>query len=225
MTATETYPNHRELDTGTYSPTLERGGKDVHEGYGRLNLDAAVDAVLKTYRIGTTATGTLGTPPTSANIAVLGQRLAWARKVPLVQGVSYTFSLSVPTGADFDLYLYNSTGTTYGEPAIVAKSTNAITGGTEQITLTAPYTGLYFLVVKRATETTGSGTFTLTSPGLPSDIIPDGKIDYKDLYVLGKVYGTFYPWADITGPAGEPDNIVDQYDLSALAKDFGKHYP
>ena len=121
MTATETYPNSREYYTSD-SPTLERGGKDVHEGYGRLNLDVAVDAILKTYEIETTVTETLGKPPTLVDISVLGQKLAWARKMQLVSVGRYNFTLAVPSGADFDLYLYNSTGTSYGEPAIVAKA-------------------------------------------------------------------------------------------------------
>jgi uncharacterized repeat protein (TIGR02543 family) len=178
MTATETYPNLREAETSSTSPTLGRGGKDVHEGYGRVNLDAAADALLRSYGIGSVVTGTLGRPPTLTDISVLGQKLAWARNVQLVSGAVYNFSLSVPAGADYDLYLYNSTGTNYGEPVIVAKSINATTGGTEQFWVTAPYTGTYYIVVKRATETTGSGTFTLASsnpltvvlntPGLPS---------------------------------------------------------
>jgi len=166
MTATETYPNLREYYTSD-SPTLERGGKDVHEGYGRLNLDVAVDAVLKTYEIGTTVTETLGKPPTLSDISVLGQKLAWARKTQLVQGWRYNFTLDVPAGADYDLYLYNGTGTWYGEPAIVAKSTKAATGGYEQLVLNATYTGTYYLVVKRATATTGGGTFTLQSSYTP----------------------------------------------------------
>jgi hypothetical protein len=167
MTATETYPNLRE-PASTASPTLERGDKDIHEGYGRLNLDAAVDAVLKTYEIGVNVTETLGRPPTLSDISVLGQKLAWARKVQLVPDGKYNFTLTVPEGADLDLYLYNSTGTWYGEPAIVAKSTNATTGGYEQIVLTAPYNGTYYLVVKRATATTGGGTFTLESAFTPN---------------------------------------------------------
>jgi uncharacterized repeat protein (TIGR02543 family) len=165
MTATETYPNLREGGTSYTSPALNRGGKDAHEGYGRVNLDAAVDALLNSYEIGTVETDTLGTPPTPADISVLGQRLAWASNVQLISGGKYNFSLSVPVGADYDLYLYNSTGTTYGDPAIVAKSISATTGGTEKFGITAPYTGTYYLVVKRATETTGSGTFTLSSQG------------------------------------------------------------
>ena len=163
MTATETYPLDREYYPA-YSPTVQRGGKDEHEGYGRLNLDTAVDALLRTYQIGTTASVTLGRPPAITDISTLGQKLAWAKNVHLQPGAKYNFTLTVPAGADFDLYLYNSTGTYYGEPAIVQKSTTAATGGQEQIIVdNAPYNGTYYLVVKRATATTGPGAFTLQS--------------------------------------------------------------
>ena len=167
MTATETFPNQREY-YASESPTLERGGKDVHEGYGRLNLDAAADALLRTYEIGTMATETLGKPPILSDISVLGQKIAWARKVQLNTEGKANFTLTVPAGADFDLYLYNNTGTLYGEPAIVAKSTAATTDGHEQIILTAPYNGTYYLVVKRATATTEGSTFTLESSFTPN---------------------------------------------------------
>jgi subtilisin family serine protease len=163
MTATETYPNLRETDTSANSPTLTRGGKDVHEGYGRLNVNTAADAVLKTYKVGTTVTDNLGSPPTPGNIAVLGQSLAWARNVQLLAGTTYNFSLAVPTGADYDLYLYNTTGTAYGEPIINAKSTTAALGGFEKISYTPVLSGKYYLVVKLATEDSGGGQFTFTS--------------------------------------------------------------
>ena len=168
MTATETYPNPRESGTSATSPTLQRGGKDAHEGYGRINLDTAADALLKTYQVGTTTTGTLGRPPTLTDITVLGQKLAWARKLQLTTVGRYNFTLTVPTSADFDLYLYNGTGTSYGEPAIVAKSTTATTGGHEQIILNAPYNGTYYLVVKRATAATPGGIFALESTFTPN---------------------------------------------------------
>ena len=167
MTATETFPNQREYYASD-SPTLERGGKDVHEGYGRLSLDAAADALLRAYDIGKTTTVTLGKPPSLSDISVLGQKIAWARKVQLNTEGKANFTLTVPAGADFDLYLYNSTGTSYGEPAIVAKSTTATTGGHEQIIVTAPYNGTYYLVAKRATSTTEGGTFTLESEFTPN---------------------------------------------------------
>jgi hypothetical protein len=167
MTATETYPNLREFYT-TYSPTLNNGGKDAQEGYGRLNLDAAVDAVLKSYQVGTTVSGTLGAPPTPANVSVVGQRLAWARNVQLVSGVKYNFTLSVPSGSNFDLFLYNTTGDAYGQPVILANSTKAASGGFRNIAYAPSATGEYYVVVKRATESTAGGTFSLTSSPKPS---------------------------------------------------------
>ncbi len=163
MTATETYPNLREGESSATSPTLDRGGKDVQEGYGRLNVNSAVDAVLKTYKVGTTISDSLGSPPTTSNVATLGQSLAWARNVQLLAGTTYNFSLTVPAGADYDLYLYNTTGTAYGEPVIDAKSTTAATGGFENINFTPTLSGQYYIVVKLAREDSGSGQFTLTS--------------------------------------------------------------
>ena len=160
MTATETYPNVRESGT---SPTLQRGGKDAQEGFGRVNVDAAADSVLKSYVTGTTVVDSLGVPPKLADISVLGQRLCWARNVQLRSGTAYNFSLNVPAGADFDLYLYNTTGTAYGEPVILSKSTSAVAGAMESITYTPVLSGEYYIVVKRATEATGGGQFSLTS--------------------------------------------------------------
>jgi subtilisin family serine protease len=163
MTATETYPNLHEASPSAYSPALDRGGKDAQEGYGRVNLDAAADALLKNYYAGTTVVDSLGLPPTLGNISVLGQRLCWARNVQLLSGIAYNFSLTVPAGADFDLYLYNSTGNAYGEPVILSKSTSAGGGVNESIVYTPVLSGKYFVVVKRAREDTGGGQFTLTS--------------------------------------------------------------
>jgi subtilisin family serine protease len=160
MTATETYPNARESGA---SPTLERGDKDVQEGYGRINVDAAADAVLKTYWTGTTVVDSLGSPPSLSDISVVGERLAWARNIQLVSGVSYNFSLSVPAGADYDLYLYDTTGNAFGEPVILTKSTTAGVGVNESVAYTPALSGEYFVVVKRAREDTGDGQFILSS--------------------------------------------------------------
>jgi len=163
MTATETYPNLREVGTSATSPTLQRGGKDAQEGFGRVNVEAAVDSVLKSYVTGTTVVDSLGVPPKPADISVLGQRLCWARNVQLRSGTAYNFSLNVPAGADFDLYLYNTTGTAYGEPVILSRSTSAVAGAMESLVYTPVLSGEYYIVVKRATEATGGGQFSLTS--------------------------------------------------------------
>ena len=160
MTATETYPNARESGA---SPTLERGGKDAQEGYGRINVDAASDAVLKSYLTGTVAVGSLGSPPKFTDISVLGQKLCWARNAYLFSGVEYGFSLDVPAGADFDLYLYDGVGNAFGEPVVSTKSVSDGAGTDEGIAYTPSSTGEYYVVVKRAREDTGGGQFTLAS--------------------------------------------------------------
>lgn len=154
MTATEAYPFLREKDTAA-SPMLNRGGKDVHEGYGRVNVDAAVEAATLTYRVGEAATESFGASPFD--------RKCWARNVYLHQGTDYKLNLTVPAGADYDLYLYNTTGNMYGEPVILANSTTAAVGGLENITYAPTLSGTYYLVVKRAREDTGIGQFTVTS--------------------------------------------------------------
>jgi hypothetical protein len=84
--------------------------------------------------------------------------------------LQYNFTLSVPSGADYDLYLYNMTGDAYGQPVIVAKSTTAVVGGFENITYTPALSGKYYVVVKRARTNTGGGQFTLTSTGAPNAV-------------------------------------------------------
>ena len=155
MTASETYPYLRENEDASASPTLDRGSKDVHEGYGRVNLDAAVEAATLNYRLGDTATESFGASPLD--------RKCWARNVYLHEGAEYKFNLSIPAGADYDLYLYNMTGNMYGEPVILTKSTKAEIGGFENITYASTLTGNYYVVVKRAREDTGTGQFSLTS--------------------------------------------------------------
>jgi hypothetical protein len=154
MTATETYPIIRE-GAGVYSPGLDRGGKDVHEGYGRVNLDAAVEAAALGYSVGSTVSESFGDSPLD--------RKCWARSVFLREGTEYKFNLTLPSGADYDLYLYSGSGDLYGEPVILTKSTAAATGGTERIVYTPGSSGDCYVVVKRAREDTGVGEFILES--------------------------------------------------------------
>ncbi len=158
-TASESNANR---ESGSYNPTLQRAavgpsgfpaGKDPYEGYGLINPDAAVEAVSLTYTAGTTATATLGPGTTD--------RRVWARSVNLAAGVAFAPVLTVPAGADFDLYLYSGTPSAYGTPVILASSTNAGNGVGEVISDTPASSGSGLLVVKRIS---GSGTFTLNTP-------------------------------------------------------------
>ena len=159
-TATETNANR---DSAAYNPTLQRAAapgngypvsKDIYEGYGILNTDAAIEAVSLAYTQGAAPTITLGPATTD--------RRAWARKVSLYSGWTFNPSLTVPGTGDFDMYLYSNTPGTYGAPAILASSTNATAGTAESLTYTPASNMTAILVIKRVS---GYGTATLSSTG------------------------------------------------------------
>ncbi len=141
MTATETYPLKREDDT-SYSPSLNRGGKDVHEGYGRLNIGAAIQAWTNDLN------GKNLSPILYSSIENSFANHSYAGYVDLNKDNTYLFNLTVPAGKDYDLYLYNYTFKEWGEPDLIASSISAIPGQDEQINFTAKHDGKYFLVAK-----------------------------------------------------------------------------
>ena len=153
MTASETNRNREAMGGGGGSPALNRGDKDTQEGFGRVNVEAAVEAAALAPLSGT-QTGSFGSAPS--------ERKAWARKVQLTAGRNYTFTLTVPGGADYDLYLYNGTPTSVGDPVIAVKSINATAGTNESVTFNPSANGTYYLVAKRVS---GSGAWSVSSPG------------------------------------------------------------
>ena len=146
MTATETFPLFREIDTA-YSPSLNRGGKDVHEGYGRINIDAAIEAW--TIEINPSGVNYYQLSPTlnTSSYNPYGKH-ASAGYVQLIKNQNYTFNLTVPDRADYDLHLYNYTPSNWGEPVLVASGISPAQGGYETFNFTANHTGKYFLVAK-----------------------------------------------------------------------------
>lgn len=133
-------------------PSLDRGDKDGVEGYGRISADAAVEAATMTYTVGDSAAATLGTNPWDKKV--------WARRVSLLPKNRYRFELAVPSGADYDLYVYSGSPDGYGQPIILGKSVNATTGGLETIDYIPTLPGNCYIVVKWVS---GSGAFTLQS--------------------------------------------------------------
>jgi hypothetical protein len=168
-TASETNANR---ESGAYNPTLQRAaagpdgfpsGKDRYEGYGMVNLDAAVEAVTLTYSAGATVTETFGSGT--------ADRRVWARTMDLKSGRGISVTLNNPTTGDFDLYLYSNVPGGTGTPALLAASTTAGNGGTETLTYSPSADGKALLVVK---QVAGSGAFTLKStvsgPPLANDM-------------------------------------------------------
>ncbi len=182
MTATETnLPRWGASGVSADSPVLGRGvgsyaGKDAHEGYGRINVNAAVEAVISTMNAaGDTVTEQMaasrnGFNPSTGEMDVVNatQRHALARKTTLSGGQSYSFSLEVPEGADFDLHLYMPDPDQYGNPVLAASSVLPEPGSDESINYTAVTTGTYYLVVKAIS---GQG-FSILSAGNGGSVTP-----------------------------------------------------
>jgi hypothetical protein len=165
-TATETNAD-REVNFG-YDPTLERDtagpdgypvGKDKYEGYGILNVDAAIEGGTVYYPIGDTVNETMGGSYTA--------RRAWARKVVLTAGKEYSFDLAVPETGDYDLYLYNTVPGPYGTPIIRFSSANTGIGIDESIFFIPDTDEELILVIK---VIAGSGAFSLTSNAITTTV-------------------------------------------------------
>jgi len=154
ISAYETYPLIREFNE-TYSPTLDKGGKDVHEGYGAIDAYAAVLLAItmgegKALLPGSIVSGELrpgviygssGVASGSYNVPFGHNVYAWrvhavpyvAVKLPdavIIGEINYTVTLvaqtSDPDNTDFDLYVYNITPNKYGEPIIITSSTEGM---------------------------------------------------------------------------------------------------
>ncbi|MDI6447749.1 S8 family serine peptidase [Anaerobaca lacustris] len=160
-TATETNANRQG---GDLHPTLERDaggpdgfavGKDRYEGYGLINVDAAVEAAASVH-----------TPGAPVSVELAGgpaDRRAWASTVDLAAGCGIEVWLENPDEGDFDLYLYSMVPSDTGTPIILASSTTPQVGAEEFLRYTAQTDCSVLLVVKRVS---GSGAFRLDSARL-----------------------------------------------------------
>ncbi len=148
-------------ETGQTVPSLDRGGKDNVEGYGRVNGDAAVMAVLNELFPNRTYRYTLGSNNSTAIAQGIAPRV-WAGKIYLEAGSRYRFNLTVPSGADFDLYIYYGEPDEYGQPVIAGKSTSDSIGGNEVVDIIATKSGYYYVVVKWVDR-------SATTPSIPDE--------------------------------------------------------
>jgi hypothetical protein len=195
-TSTETNSN-REAGSG-FNPTLQRdspgpngfpAGKDKYEGYGMLNVDAAIEGGTVFYTVGDTEIVILGGSDTA--------RRAWARKFSVTADQTFDLSLTVPATGDFDMYIYSFTSSSYGTPTILASSTNIGNGTEETINYTPSFSEDTLLVVKRIS---GEGEFTLCTDQTwfednDSDLYSSGNISVQcerptDYYLASELTAT-----------------------------------
>lgn len=143
MTATETNIVREAGPSG--NPVLNRGGKDINEGFGITNADAAVETALNPVLTGPVITGSAHFGPGRFD------KRCWARRVLLTAGQPVNLTLTVPPVGDYDIYLYSGSPDLYGNPVIKASSTNSVAGVAEIISVTPSITEVGYLVVKRVT--------------------------------------------------------------------------
>jgi subtilisin family serine protease/predicted secreted protein len=163
-TATETNANR---EGGTNNPTLGRATtpRDMYEGYGLINCDAAVEAAYQAIAPGEAFAGT--------TTGGAFDRRAWARKATLGAGAQINLALDVPAGADYDLYLYSGTPDANGCPTVLASSATAGSGTDEAISHTPAASGTAYIVVKRISGS-GAWSLTYTSPATITVTSPNG---------------------------------------------------
>ncbi len=214
------------------SPTLERAangpsgfpsGKDRHEGYGMINPDAAVEAACLAYTNGVTYSDTLGPTP--------NDRRVWARKLTLASGKIFVANIAVPSAGDFDLYLYSAEPGLYGNPVILASSTQAGINVNESLNYLPPTNTSALLVVKRVS---GSGPFSLLADVAPPPLLacpsPDGGggwvLSFETL--AGRSYSVEYKdslnepaWQQLGAPVLGDGNLKGKTDsILAAGKRF-----
>ncbi len=149
MTATEIQQGE---DAEPGPPGRALAPKDRFEGHGRLNTQAALEALaLQWPDEDQEANSTLG--------AEFGQRRAWARRIALEADSTIGIELTTPPDADYDLYLYSDNGDPQGEPIMLAHSARAGAGLNESLFYQSNADRTAIIVVKWIS---GQGPFTLT---------------------------------------------------------------
>lgn len=128
---------------------FNRGKKDIVEGYGFVQVDAATDAILRTIEVNQTIQDTLSTD--------LYEKHVWASKIYLEKGKHYVFRLTVPDDADMDMYLWYPNPDNWGQPVLAARNARDV-GLDEYFAFTPSESGYYYLTVK---VLSGEGQFSL----------------------------------------------------------------
>lgn len=136
--ATET---NQPRETNTANPPLGRGAspKDTFEGWGMVNPDAAIEAA--------TTTWSMASPITGSSTGTPSDRRAWGRKISVPAGETLKLTLTSPATADYDVYVYQATPSSIGNPVPQAWSDNVGLGVTDITTWTfVPQSDLYVFV-------------------------------------------------------------------------------
>ena len=178
MTASETALEREddletEIDESNYSPSKYTGLlnslKDEHEGYGRLNIQAAIDALTKNIVINQTVINSL----INSEQDPLGNHV-FARKITLQEDIQYLFNLTgVDDNADLDLFLFSNESNQYGEPILI-QSTQKWYGDFDSFYFTPKHNQTECVVIVKAIK--GNSSFELNVSNVKNYFVPELKV-------------------------------------------------
>ena len=213
MTASETNLD-REDDPSTledesdYSPTfslapLTTGIKDIHEGYGRINIQAAIDALTKKIDVNSSISDSL----MSSRENPLGAHV-FARQVSLTEDKQYLFNLSIANeDADFDMFLFSNESNQYGEP-ILLESSRKWYGDFNYFYFTPKKNQTNCIVAVKAID--GKSSFTLNLSTVENKLKPE--LEVREInYVGGSKNTTIMGLQEFTGNNPKKNYSIDSY--------------
>ncbi|NVM16605.1 MAG: S8 family serine peptidase [Candidatus Lokiarchaeota archaeon] len=212
MTASETNMEREDdpqtdKDESDYSPSLFNGLlnslKDEHEGYGRLNVQAAIDALTKKIEVDTTISSYL----TSSEINPLGDHV-FARKITLQEDVQYLFELSdVDMSADLDLFLFSNESNRFGEP-ILLEAGQKWYGDFNYLYFTPKSNQTNCIIIVKAIE--GNSSFNVNVTSVLNDFVPELKVP-EITYFGGSKNSTVISLQEYYGNDPAKNYTIDSY--------------
>ncbi|MBY8987135.1 MAG: S8 family serine peptidase [Candidatus Lokiarchaeota archaeon] len=212
MTASETNMDREddpktEKDESDYSPSLFTGFpnsiKDEHEGYGRLNVQAAIDALIKKIDVNETVSNNL----TSSEVNPLGNHV-FARKITLQEDIQYLFNLTeVDINADFDLFLFSNESNRFGEP-ILLEAGQKWYGDSDFLYFTPRSNQTNCIIIVKAIE--GNSSFRLNVTTVQNEFIPELKVP-EITYFGGSKNDTVISLQEFYGNNPAKNYSIDSY--------------
>jgi hypothetical protein len=212
MTATETNLEREDdpqtdIDESNYSPSLYNGLlnslKDEHEGYGRMNVQVAIDALTKSIEINQSIYEYL----TSSEINPLGNH-AFARMASLQEDIQYLFNLTdVDENADFDIFLFSNESNQFGEPILLGSGQKWY-GDSDYIYFTPKLNQTNCIIIVKAIE--GNSNFRLNVTTVLNEFIPELKVP-EIIYLGGTKNDTVISLQEFYGNEPAKNYSIDSY--------------
>ena len=210
MTAAET--GQSRLFYPSMSPSVDRGGKDVHEGYGLLNVKAAVD----TYRNQISSNSSHSGYLTSPKYQIFNISNVWAARMNFRTDKYYDFILTTNSSADFDIYIYEANGNQYGDPILLDKKATIGLGLNESMRFNVDSNKTAIITVKCLN---GSGDFQLDIIEYPDYSAPNS------ISIINDLSGKFYSQIVKIQPAGiDLGTGIRIYEVFGQRKDSNDTY-